>query len=105
MGQFESTVSGLPGHNAAMRCGSTVIAMLVMNPLRPSVNLLGWGNRDGCHSVAICASRVVVDRSSDQTHERPQEMEQHTITPDALYILLVSNQDVPVFDVACLSTC
>src|SRR5580658_4256496 len=28
-----------------------------------------------------------------------QEMEQHSITPDALHSLLASNQDVPVFDV------
>ncbi|MGB0122366.1 MAG: rhodanese-like domain-containing protein [Silvibacterium sp.] len=49
--------------------------------------------------VAICALVLLLIVLRIKHMKDRQEMEQHTITPDALYILLVSNQDVPVFDV------
>jgi rhodanese-related sulfurtransferase len=82
-----------------MRCGSTVIATLVMNPLSPIVNLLVWGKPEMAVTlIAICALVLLVVLWIKHVKDR-QDMEQHSITPEALHILLTSNQDVPVFDV------
>ena len=40
-----------------------------------------------------------VDRNVDQTCKRRNELEQHSITPEALHTLLALNQEVLVFDV------
>ena len=50
--------------------------------------------------AAICATMVclLIVISIKRTRDR-QEMEQHSITPEALHTLLAANQDVLLFDV------
>ena len=49
--------------------------------------------------IAVCALVLLLIVLRIKHIKDRQEMEQHSITPDALRILLASNQDVSVFDV------
>lgn len=44
--------------------------------------------------VVVVVARVLINRIGDR-----RELERHTITPEALYVLLASNRDVLVIDV------
>ncbi len=49
--------------------------------------------------VAICALVLLLIVLRIKHRKDRQEMERHSITPDALHMLLASNRDVAVFDV------
>jgi len=71
----------------------------VMNPFMSRVNLVMLGRTEMAVTLtAICALVLLVVLRIKRTKDR-HEMEQHSITPEALHSLLASSQDVLVFDI------
>ena len=71
-----------------------------LNPITEQVNLSTV--TDGAEMIlvvtTICAAALVAVALTKRLKDR-REVEQHTITPEALHALLASNQEVRVFDV------
>jgi rhodanese-related sulfurtransferase len=84
----------------ANRTGSSIeISVPTMNPICGQMNLIIHGDAEMVLAITtICAALLVAVVLAKRMRDR-RELERHTVTPEALHLLLASNQGVSVFDV------